>query len=95
MWKRLIWFFAIELVLWVVAARGENAPQSPPPPLPEGDKGVAARYPADRGIEADPAVLFHDDFETDDLRVKWDNSFQKADIRIAEEPANVHGGRRA
>lgn len=95
MWKRLVWLFAIELVSWVVAARGENALQSPPPPLPEGDKGIAARYPADRGIEADPAVLFHDDFETDDLRVKWDNSFQRADIRIAEEPANVHGGKRA
>src|ERR1019366_9881874 len=63
--------------------------------LPEGNLGIAAKYPGDQGIEADPAVLLHDDFESDDLRKKWDNCFQKAGIRIAEEHENVHGGKRA
>ena len=31
--------------------------------LPEGD-GSAARYPGDKGIETDPAVVFADGFET-------------------------------
>jgi len=57
--------------------------------------GIASRYPGDRGIETDPAVIFHDDFESGDLRKKWDNCFQLNEIRIAEEPANVHGGKRA
>jgi hypothetical protein len=70
-------------------------PDAAPPALPEADQGIAARYPGDQGIAADPAVLFHDDFEADDLRKKWDNSFHDADIRIATEPANVHGGKRA
>jgi hypothetical protein len=38
-------------------------------PLPQGP-GLAARYPGDRGIEKDPAVLFHEDFERGDLR-QW------------------------
>lgn len=38
-------------------------------PLPQGS-GLAARYPGDHGIEKDPAVLFHEDFEGGDLR-QW------------------------
>jgi hypothetical protein len=64
-------------------------------PLPEGHAGIAAKYPSDRGIDRDPAVIFHDDFERDDLRQKWDNVFHQANIRIADEPENVHGGQRA
>ena len=85
----------LQLIFWASAARGADAPSSACPALPEGNQGIAARYPDDKGIEADPAVLFHDDFESDDLRSKWDNCFQKAGIRIAEEHENVHGGKRA
>ncbi len=28
--------------------------------------GIAARFPVDKGISKDPAVVFHDDFETDE-----------------------------
>src|SRR5208283_5972997 len=87
------------LILLQVACGAAAAPSagSPlePPALPEGDQGIAARYRGDRGIENDPAVLFHDDFESDDLHRKWDNTFQKADIRIAREPENVHDGKAA
>jgi hypothetical protein len=71
--------------------------------LPEGD-GIAARYPGDKGIERDPAVVFADDFETTaagplphgyrkrDEKL-WDNS--GGDCRITEEPENVHSGMKA
>lgn len=65
------------------------------PPLPEGDRGLAARYADDAGIEKDPAVVFHDGFETGDLREKWDTVFHDATLRLAEEPENVNGGKRA
>ncbi len=40
-------------------------------PLPEGP-GLAAKYPGDVGIEKDPTVLFHDDFELGKPGSKWD-----------------------
>lgn len=70
------------------------------PPLPEGNTGIAAKFPNDAGIEKDPAVIFHDGFEDSakaaDLAAKWDAGvFQERCIRIAEEPENRHSGRRA
>jgi hypothetical protein len=51
------------------------------------------------GIEADPDVLFADDFESygspSDLWDRWDNIFQLSQTRIATEPENVLGGSRA
>src|SRR4051812_25543812 len=35
------------------------------------ENGIAARYPGDRDIGKDPAILFHEDFEGSDTR-KWD-----------------------
>lgn len=65
--------------------------------LPSGDHGIAARYPADRGIAMDPEVIFADDFESyanaQGLNANWDNAF--GNIRIATEPANVYGGTHA
>jgi hypothetical protein len=71
--------------------------------LPEGD-GIAARYPGDLGIEQDPAVVFADGFEDieDDSMAtgfqeqkgkKWDNVW--GTLCIAQEPENVHRGRKA
>jgi hypothetical protein len=91
---------ALQILPWVVllggvaATRGGDGAPAPLPVLPQGDGGIAARYPGDRGIEGDPEVLFHDDFESGDLS-KWDNFWQKVDTRITEEPANVHRGKRA
>ncbi len=86
-----ILLLVFQIAWWAGATRGGDTP----PPLPEGNQGIASRYPGDRGIEADPAVLFHDDFESGEPLKRWDNSFQKADIRFAQEPENVHGGKRA
>ena len=70
-----------------------------PPPLPEGDTGLAVKYPGDVGIEKDPAVIFHDGFEDcsnpADLRKKWDSVWHESTLRIAEEPENVFSGRKA
>ena len=77
------------------AGRGETAP----PPLPEGNAGLAARYPGDAGIEKDPAVVLHADFEdcrtTADLSKTWDVMYNGEHLSITEDPANVHSGRRA
>jgi len=68
--------------------------------LPEGHSGIASRCLDDVGIEKDPAVLFHDDFEdtakVEDLRRKWDAAVHHdRHIRIAEEPGSVHSGKRS
>jgi hypothetical protein len=83
------------LAVWAAASLGAEPPPPAFPELPQGEKGIAARYPGDHGIESDPAVVFHDDFESGDLRGKWDNTFQKADARITREPADVYSGKRA
>jgi len=44
------------------AAKAQTTPQGP---------GLAAKYPGDRGIEKDPNVILHDDFERGDLK-QWD-----------------------
>jgi hypothetical protein len=66
--------------------------------LPEGD-GIAAMYPGDLGIEEDPAVILADGFEgcasTADLRPRWSVLYHEDHIRVTEDPANVHSGRKA
>jgi hypothetical protein len=61
--------------------------------------GIAARYPGDVGIEADPDVIFADGFETygsaADLTQKWDNYFQASQTKIVTDAANVKAGAKA
>lgn len=58
---------------------GDDANQPAPPPraaLPEGASGLAAKYPGDRGLENDPAVLVIESFEhgtVADLARRWDD----------------------
>jgi acetyl esterase/lipase len=77
------------------AIHDEPEAKQVPAALPEGDKGIAAKYPDDVGIEADSAVIFHDDFESGSLRDRWDNVYHGTNIRMADEPPNVHGGKKA
>ena len=73
----------------------------PPAPnsLPEGDNGIAARFPGDAGIGSDSAVLFADDFESvtssSGLTTKWTQTFSASNIRIATESGNFFGGSKA
>ena len=57
-------FIAVAALLGMglAAARLQSAPESPPP-----GKGLATRYPRDRGIAGDPRVLFAEEFETGSL----------------------------
>ena len=89
---------AVSALTWALPAAGQE--RAALVPLPEGDTGIAAKYPGDVGIEKDPEVLFYDGFEEatvpSDLRRKWDAGVHHdATIRIADEPANVHSGRKA
>jgi hypothetical protein len=67
--------------------------------LPEGNTGIATKHPNDVGIETDPAVIFADGFEdaslASDLGKKWDAVYQNQQIRIATEPGNIFGGKKA
>jgi len=86
-------------VCLLVALPTTGCGDTPPPPLPEGSTGLASRYPGDAGIEKDPAVLFHAGFEdcrtVSDLHSTWDAVVHDGNMRITEEAANVHAGRRA
>jgi hypothetical protein len=66
------------------------------PALPEGNSGIAARYPSDAGIGSDPAVIFADDFESYSsaagLTSRWTEAYHSANIRIATEAGNVFAG---
>jgi hypothetical protein len=60
------------------------------------DLGIAARYPEDKNIASDPAVIFADDFESytspSQLTTKWDGAYQLPNIRIATEAGNCFSG---
>ena len=58
---------------------------------------LAARYPGDKGIADDPAVILHEDFEAADFdREKWSDISNKAGaLELVRDPENVHGGRQA
>jgi hypothetical protein len=64
--------------------------------LPQGNNGIARRYPNDSGIGTDPEVIFYDDFESytqpSQLGQRWDSTYQNNQIRLATETANVYAG---
>jgi hypothetical protein len=63
--------------------------------LPEGEAGIAAKYPGDKGIEGAPGVLFAEDFEhcssVADLSPKWDVLTNQTHLSIADDSANRPG----
>src|SRR6266480_3282383 len=63
------------------------------------DIRIAARYPGDKNIASDPAVIFADDFESytspSQLTTKWDGAYQLPNIRIAAEAGNFFSGSKA
>jgi hypothetical protein len=68
-------------------------------PLPEGDMGLAAKYPGDAGLKRDPAVIHYDGFEDydtpADVHKKYEFVMHTENMRLADEPANVNHGRKA
>lgn len=67
--------------------------------LPQGNTGIAARYPSDAGIASDPAVIFTDDFESYSsaagLTSRWNQAWNTANMRIASESGNFFSGNKA
>ena len=57
-----------------VEASSLTVPGVPTPPIPEGNTGLAAKYPGDVGIEKDPDVVFVENFEgpVDEICSHWD-----------------------
>src|SRR5438132_10219052 len=57
------------------------------------DTGIAARYPGDKNIGSDPAVILADDFEgytsPSELTAKWSNAGVQANLRIATKPGTT------
>ena len=82
--------FTLILLAWASSAAGQESAGLAP--LPEGNTGIAAKYPGDQGIEKDPAVVFADGFESGDID-KWDTSYHYH--KITHEPENVHSGKSA
>jgi hypothetical protein len=72
------------------------------PTTAPADIGIAARYPGDKNIASDPAVLFADDFESyttpDQAKTRWGNGSGTQRMRIvtaATEPQHVFSGAKA
>ena len=66
------WF----LLLGLAAAGAGLAADNASVPLPEGRRGIAARYPGDRGIEKDADIIFVENFAAARLEQvfeRWDN----------------------
>jgi hypothetical protein len=61
--KKLHCFAASIVLVGAFLSVGVYSQTSAPPPLPEGNSGIAASYPNDAGISANPNVLFADTFE--------------------------------
>ncbi len=57
----------------------------------EKEQGLAEKYPNDRGIGADPAVILWDDFERADLK-RWDENQIPATTKLARDPKIAHAG---
>ncbi len=77
---------------------GGTAAQDRPPA--DRPAGLAARYPADRGLRDDPAVLLFEDFDGVDPRTvvaRWDEFSNSGDAVLApsdDVPAPVSGTNR-
>ncbi len=91
-------FLAILIALPLLATGGGSTDEKHEK-LPEGNSGIAAKYPGDKGIAKAPGVLFADDFEQSlcvtDLQKKWDVLINKANLSIAEGAGMNHGGERS
>ncbi|HLF94583.1 MAG TPA: hypothetical protein VJB14_14055, partial [Planctomycetota bacterium] len=60
------------------------------------ETGLAARYPGDEGVGKDPAVLFHDDFESGAPGERWDQLQAKGKasvpaVEAEKDPAIARG----
>lgn len=68
-------------------------------PLPEGNKGIAASYPGDKGISGNPSVFFADDFESylqpSEIGQRWDALYQRQLVGLTEDADLVYAGKKS
>jgi len=74
-----------------------TVPGVPTPPIPEGNTGLAAKYPGDVGIEKDPDVVFVADFEgsVDEICSHWDQVAGQPIMSKSDEVPPGSGGRQS
>lgn len=80
----------IGMLLYTLAAAGGRDAAKPGDPLPEGNTGIAARYPGDRGIEKDPRVIFVERFDAgslDAVCMRWENVKNRGIMSLSEDAA--------
>jgi len=86
---------AAMLVALPLFAAGTNASAEKGEQLPEGNAGIAAKYPGDKGIDKARAVLFADDFEgcssVADLRRKWDVLINETHLGVTDGASSRNG----
>jgi len=97
---RRTWLVPILFLLaWALWAGVKKSVAPEVATLPEGDAGLATRYPGDAGIEKDPAVVHYDGFEDyttpEDAHKKYEFVMHTENMRLAEDPANVNHGKKA
>lgn len=67
--------------------------------LPEGNNGIAVKHPGDKGISADPKVIFADDFESyqqsEEIDKRWDFISHASDTHITTDPKLAFDGKQA
>jgi len=92
-----LWIACCAILVPLAAVMGAENPVAPTQPLPEGDQGLASKYPKDQGIDKDPKVIFADSFESaataDDLEKRWEAINGAKQVSIEEAQANVADGK--
>jgi len=73
------------------------AAEPPGTRLPEGQGGIAAAWPGDAGIEKDPRVLLHEDFESGAFdRTRWSEISNKAEaLSFSEDVPPASAGKKS
>jgi hypothetical protein len=93
-------FSALLAIPVLLPGVGVTAPCNIPsfPQLPEGNTGIASRYPGDGGIAKDSAVIFADDFESyssaSGLSANWNGGVYH-DVSISTAGEKVFAGKQA
>ncbi len=96
--KLLLVAVAVTGAVWAAALAQSKAPAKASKKIDVTQSaGIAAKYPDDKGIIRDPAVILHEDFEAAQIdKKRWPSISNKAGaLKLVRDPASVHGGRQA
>ncbi|KKK87889.1 hypothetical protein LCGC14_2748720, partial [marine sediment metagenome] len=84
-------------ILAMIMTTGRKVHVAPAAEATTAPAGLAAKYPGDKGIARDRAVLLHEDFESGRIDPgKWPSVSNRAGaLKIVHDKPNVHRGRGA